>query len=61
MNQCKKTKFAFAEADPDMVVVSMLEFQGKIYVATQKGIYVVTEGDTLVRLELVDKTDYEQT
>ena len=51
----KGIKFAFAEADPDKVIVSMLEFRGKLYMATQKGIYIL-EGDKVVRLEIVDKT-----
>lgn len=54
----KRMKFAFAEPeDENSKIVSMLEFQGSIYVATQKGVYRITEGDTFVRLELVDKTN----
>ena len=57
MKQRKRTKFAFAEPeDENRKIVSMLEFQGSVYVATQKGVYIV-KGDTLVRLKLVDKTN----
>ena len=48
-------KFAFAEPDLDMIIVSMLEFHGFVYVATQKGVYRI-EDDKVVRLEIVDKT-----
>ena len=51
----KGIKFAFAEPDPDKVIVSMLEFQDKVYVATKKGVYKIKD-DTLVRLKFVDKT-----
>ena len=34
----------FMDADPERVVVSMLEFQGDIYVATQKGVYILKDG-----------------
>ena len=51
----KGIKLAFAEPDPDMVIVSMLEFHGFVYVATQKGVYRI-EDDKVVRLEMVDKT-----
>lgn len=47
-------KIHFGEPDPDRVVVSMLEYQGHIYVATQKGIYRM-EGDEMKRLEFVEK------
>ena len=57
MKNKDRVKFAFAEPDLDMKVVSMIEFQGKVYVATQKGVYIITEGNTLIRLELVDKTN----
>ena len=30
----------FGDADPERIIVSMIEFQDKIYVATQKGIYI---------------------
>ncbi len=41
----------FMDKDLDYVIISMLEFQGKIYVATQKGIYVLRD-EKLVRLKL---------
>ena len=44
----------FGESDPERIIVSMIEFQNKIYVATQKGIYIITD-DKLVRLEFVEK------
>ncbi len=45
------TKFIpFNEADPERVIVSMIEFKDKIYVATQKGVYVI-ENNKLKRLE----------
>lgn len=53
----KGIKFAFAEPDLDMIIVSMLEFQGAVYVATQKGVYRIEDNDKMVRLELVDKTN----
>lgn len=34
-------------------IVSMIEFKGKIYVASEFGVYVL-EGDKLVKLEFVD-------
>ncbi len=46
----------FGDSDPEKIIVSMKEFQNKIYVATQKGIYVITD-DKLVRLEFVEKVD----
>lgn len=52
----KGIKFMFAETDEDKKVVSMLEFQGFVYVATQKGIYRI-EGDDVVRLQFVEKTE----
>lgn len=51
----KGMKHIFSEADPDKQIVSMLEFEGKVYVATKKGVYRI-EGDKLVRLEFVEKT-----
>ena len=57
MKRRKGIKFTFGEPDPDVTIVSMIEFQGKIYVATQKGVYLITARDTLVRLKIVDKTD----
>ena len=44
----------FGDSDPEKVIVSMIEFQDKIYVATQKGVYVVSD-DKLVRLEFEEK------
>ena len=46
----------FMDADPDRVVVSMLEFEGKIYVATQKGVYIMRDKE-FHRLEIVDAED----
>ena len=46
----------FGDSDPERIIVSMLEFQNKIYVATQKGVYVITD-DKLVRLEIVEKVN----
>ena len=44
-------KAPFMEAD--RVVVSMLEFQGNVYVATQKGVYILCD-DKLHHLEMVE-------
>lgn len=56
MEKRKGVKFAFAEPDDeDRRIVSMIEFQGRIFVATQKGVYELKD-NTLVRLEFVDKT-----
>ena len=52
----KGIKYPFAEPDPDKVVVSMLEFQGNVYIATQKGVYILKD-DILIRLKMVDKTN----
>ena len=40
-------------------VVSMVEFRGELYVASEHGVYKRTEDDQLVRLEIieVDKQD----
>ncbi|KKL09233.1 hypothetical protein LCGC14_2567910 [marine sediment metagenome] len=40
----------FGDSDPERIIVSMIEFQGRIYVATQRGIYTIDD-DKLVRLE----------
>ena len=50
----KGIKFTFAEADPDKAIVSMIEWQGFIYVATKKGVYRI-EDNKMVRLEFVEK------
>ena len=57
----KGLKFAFAESDndKDRIVVSMIEHQGRILVATQKGIYKL-EDDKMVRLQFVEKIENEQ-
>ena len=44
----------FGDSDPEKIIVSMIEFKDKIYVATQKGIYAVDD-DKLVRLEFEEK------
>lgn len=40
-----------AEEDDSLKVVSMVEWRDNVYVATEKGVYVV-KGDKLVRLKL---------
>lgn len=55
MEKRKDVKFAFAEPDENRRVVSMVEFQGRVFVATQKGVYELKD-NTLVRLEFVDNT-----
>ena len=54
------TKFAFAEPDPDRVIVSMIDFQGRIYVATQKGVYRFENGK-MTRLEFIEETNGRRT
>lgn len=55
----KGVKFALAEPDDeDRRIVSMIEFQGQVLVATQKGVYRLKD-DTLTRLEFVDITEQE--
>ncbi len=49
-----KPAFTFNEADPEKRVVSMVEFKGFVYVATQKGVYRM-EGEKMVRLKFVEK------
>jgi len=44
----------FMNSDPDKIVVSMVEFKGRLYVATQKGVYVLNE-DVLERVKISDK------
>lgn len=45
----------FAESDDeDRKIVSMIELQGSVFVATQKGVYKIVD-DKLVRLEFVEK------
>ena len=48
----KGMKNVFNESDSEKIVVSMIEFEGKIYVATQKGVYIIKD-DKLVRVEFV--------
>ena len=52
----KGIKLIFSEADPepDRVIVSMIEWEDSVYVATQKGIYRL-ENDVLKRLRMVEK------
>ncbi len=49
------TNFIFAEPDPDMIIVSTTVWNGRICVATQKGVYRIDDDDKLVRLELIIK------
>lgn len=46
----------FDEADPDKIVVSMVEHKGEIIVATKKGVYMLT-GGVLVRIKFIEKDD----
>ena len=46
----------FIGDDSDMRIVSMLEFNGMVYVATEKGVYII-KNDKLHRLEIVEKKD----
>ena len=55
MNRRSGIKGIYNEADPDMIIVSMLEFQGAVYIATQKGVYIVTQDNKIKRLELIEK------
>ncbi len=48
----KYIPFMEPDLDPDRIVVSMIEFQSEIYVATQKGIYKMVD-EELVRLKFV--------
>ncbi len=41
----------FPVGDPERIIVSLIEFQDRIYVATQKDIYRIEE-DKLTRLEI---------
>jgi hypothetical protein len=50
----KGTKYLFGEPDPDKVIVSMLERDGQVLIATQKGIYRI-EGEKIIRMEFVEK------
>ena len=52
----KGFNFAYADPDTDRKIVSILEFRGNMYLATQKGVYILKD-DTFVRLEIVDNTD----
>lgn len=61
MRRRKGIKVAFAEPeDENSKIVSMLEFQDNIYLATQKGVYILKDG-VFVRLKMVDKTDETKT
>ncbi len=46
----------FGDSDSDRVVVSMIEFKDRIYVATQKGVYYITD-DKMVRLKFKEKKE----
>ncbi|KKM77035.1 hypothetical protein LCGC14_1374030 [marine sediment metagenome] len=37
--------FMEADPDPDRVIVSMVEHKGRLYCATQKGIYILKDGE----------------
>ncbi len=45
----------FGDSDPERVIVSMIKFQDNIYVATQKGIYILRD-EKLVRLRFKSAT-----
>ena len=52
----KGVKFALAEPDDeDRRIVSMIEFQGEVFLSTQKGVYKMVD-DKFVRLEIIDNT-----
>ncbi len=46
----------FMEQDPERRIVSMCVFNEKVYVATQKGVYIIKE-DKLHRLEFVEEKE----
>jgi len=56
-------KLIFADPDPDKKIVSMLELEGFVLVATERGIYRLSanssfskdERDTAIRLQVEDK------
>ncbi len=50
----KSMFFAKCEDDTNRKIVSMLEFQGQVFVATERGIYKI-EGDKIKRLQFVEK------
>lgn len=54
MNRRSGTKFTFNEVDENKEIVSMIEYQGSIFVATQKGVYKIVD-DKMARLEFVEK------
>ncbi len=49
------TKFILAEPDPDMIIVSTTEWRGCIYIATQKGVYIIRDDHKLERLKFITK------
>ena len=54
------TKFIpFMDSDIDMVIVSMLEFDGNMYVATQKGVYILRE-EILERVVMKDLKEVKE-
>jgi len=59
-NKCssvpKRKPNIFDKADPDKVIVSMLEYKGEIIVATERGIYKMV-GGALERIKFVEKKD----
>lgn len=55
INERSGTKYpTFNEEDAEREIVSMIEFQDRIYVATKVGVYCM-EGDKLVRLEIKER------
>ncbi len=42
-SRTKYISFMESDLDPDRIIVSMIEFQDKIYVATQKGVYILRD------------------
>lgn len=56
----KGLAFAKCEDDTNRKIVSMLEFQGQVLIATERGIYRIENGK-MKRLEFVEKEPDEQT
>lgn len=50
----KNMAFAHLEDDTNRKIVSMIEFNGQVLVATERGVYRI-EGDKINRLEFVEK------
>ena len=45
----------YGDSDPERIIVSMIEFSGFIYVATERGVYRIVNNE-LVRLRFVEDT-----